>query len=420
MSGYAEQERGGRFTSWARWAFVVFSLACFVYMGNIKNYNGFVWDYDTRCWYTAGVCWWGGDSPYDRDRYTEVWTSLFGEPPRNHATFVYPPTMALISLPLALFPWSVAPWLYRAASLAAVFGIGFLTHRLMAPEPGARPLNGAQAWYWGACAFLASVTQCLVQGQCATIVVFGCLAAWYGWRRGHWPVFLTGFLLACIKPQISLIPLLFILGAGGTRWFLGGAALASIFSAVVLLLFPHTQLFDGYGGSLENHMVYQEFNRWSRYCGVPALLGWTSLGRTAAIAGVLAGGAAAVWLGLQMRQRAGAPRNFLLHAQCIWVVAFAAMPVHIYDLAGQIFVTATLWIAADWRVRVLGVGLMVVADRVPAIARLTGMIDPIAPLEPVLLHAGTPICAALLVILFVWHYRNATVNQTGSAGPPVN
>lgn len=413
MSDFAKPGRGGNSTLWARWAFVAFSLAWFVYMGNIKNYNGFVWDYDTRCWYTAGVCWWGGDSPYDRDRYTAVWTGLFGEPPRNHATFVYPPAMALIALPLALFPWSVAPWLYRAASLAAVFGIAFLTQRLMAPEPGARPLNGPQAWYWGVCAYLASVTQCLVQGQCATIVVFGCLAAWYGWRKGYWPLFLAGFLLASIKPQISLIPLLFILGAGRARWFLGGAALAGTFAAVILLLFPHTQLFDTYGGSLENHMVYQEFNRWSRYCGIPALLGWTAFDKAAAVAGALAGCAAAVWLGLQMRRRPDTPNNFLLHAQLVWVVAFAAMPIHIYDLVGQLFVTATLWIAGNWRVRVLGVGLMIAADRVPAVARITGMIGPIAPLEPVILHIGTPICAALLVILFVWHYRKVTADAAG-------
>jgi len=79
-----------------------------VYNSSIKNMGKYIWDFDTRAWYTGGTCWWDGHSPYDREYYAETWTELYGAPPHDQATFVYPPTMALISLPLALMPWPVA------------------------------------------------------------------------------------------------------------------------------------------------------------------------------------------------------------------------------------------------------------------------------------------------------------------------
>lgn len=386
--------------------FLTFSAVYFVYMGNVKNYQGFVWDYDTRCWYTAGICWWNGDSPYDPARYTEVWTDLFGEPPRNKATFVYPPTMALISLPLALLPWSLAAWAFRLASLLAVFGIGYFSWKLMETPDGERPYQQPSGWYWGLCAYLASVTQCLTQGQCALIVVCGCLAAWYGFRTRRWPLFLAGFLVACIKPQISLLPLVFILASGGVAWFLAGASLTVGFMALILVAFPETRIFQEYDTALENHMTYQEFNRWSRYCGVPALLGFTPFGKAAAIAGVALGLAGVAWLGARARRLPDTIHNDLRHGQLVWVAAFAAMPIHIYDLTGQLFVTLTLWIWGDWRIRAAAFGTMVLADRMPVLARIAGKVGgPDLNLEALLLQVGTPLCSAALLVVLCWAYR---------------
>lgn len=386
--------------------FLVVSFVFFIYMGNIKNYQGYAWDYDTRCWYTAGVCWWSGASPYDPDHYTAVWTDLFEEPPRNKATFVYPPTMALISLPLALLPWPLAAWVFRCVSLLSAVGIGFFSWKLMASPDGHRPHREPSGWYWGLCAYLASVTQCLTQGQCSLIVVCGCLAAWYGFRTRRRVLFLAGFLVACIKPQVSLLPLVFILASGGVAWFAGGALVVMGFVALVLVIFPATHVIEEYDVALEHHLRYQEFNRWSRYCGVPALLGFTTAGKQAAISGVLLGLAGVAWIGTRARRMPDTIRNYLRHGQLVWVVAFAAMPIHIYDLSGQLFVVLTLWVWTDWRVRVAAFALILLSDRVPLLARIAGALAGAETnLESLVLQVGTPICAGMLLLLLLWNYR---------------
>ena len=387
---------------------LVLAFAFLVYTSSMKNVGLFMWDYDTQCWYTGGTCWWNGDSPHDKDKYTETWTELFGRPPNNQATFVYPPTMAIISVPIALLPWPAAAWIFRGVSLLAFLGIVYLTRQLMMSFLPRLRLLGPTGVYVCLTATLGSVTQCLNQGQCTLIVVCGCLAAWYGFQRKILWIFLLGFLVACIKPQVSMIPLLYIFFLGGYRWFFYGAGLAGVFSLIVLVAVPPTDLLASYQGSIEDHMQHQYFNQWDWYCGVPALLGATSVAKPVAILGILLGIAGAGWIAWRQRQFADTLRNRLRHQQLIWIVTMAAMPIHIYDLIGQVFVVITLWALPDWRRRVIVVVTMYLADKAYVIAdRVERIGGPVSEWHDIVKIQGTSIAALVLLgLFFYWYWRD--------------
>jgi hypothetical protein len=396
-------------------AFMVLGFCYLVYSSSIKNMGMYIWDYDTRCWYSAGTCWWNGESPHDSVAYTRTWTELFGAPPNNQATFVYPPTMALLSLPLALMPWSVAAWTFRIVNLLAFLGICYFSRQLMATPNKKLRISGSTGLYVGLAAFLGSAMQGINQGQCALIVVCGCLAAWHGYQRKILWLFLIGFLVASIKPQVSMIPLLFILFSGGWRWFGYGAGLSGIFCIIVLLVVPVPDLFGAYQGSLDDHLDHQEFNQWDWYCGAPALLGGTPFGKLFMVLGVLAGVLGACWVGWRQQKLADTLKNRLRHHQLMWILAASTMPIHIYDGVGHIFVTITLWVLPGWHRRAIAFFFMYIGGKSYAITnRLEGLGGSFAELGPLVQAQWTSMAAlALLLCFFYWYWRDFMRKTSG-------
>ncbi len=385
--------------------FLLLSAAYLVNASSIKGVGVHPWDYDTRSWYTAGTCWLNGDSPYDKALFAQTWDALFEVKLRDQATFVYPPTMAIISVPLALMPWSLAPWVYRAVGMLAILGVAGLTWLLMAPRSREENSFVTLGWYIVLCGSLRPVVQVLVQGQCASIVVFGCLLAWYGWQKRLLGWFLVGFLLASIKPQISLLPLGYILCAGGFRWFAAGVFLSAVFSIVMLTLVPISNLFGYYQESLEGHLQHQEFNQWQNYCGAPALLGNTPLGKHVMILGVVVGILATCWIGWRARQTSDDLSRTLRHQQLVWVMAMTLMPIHIYDLVGQVFVTMTLWVIPRWERRVLAFALIFLGDQSGRIASIVVRLgEGMEPLGNLIHVQGISMAGFLLLGLFFYWY----------------
>ncbi len=397
--------RGALFRNrWITGCFLVFAFALLFYMSTIRNKGKNIWDYDARFWYTGGVCWWNGESPYDRDIHTRTWVSFFEDPPMDQATFVYPPTIAMISLPLSLLPWEVAAWAFRFTNFLATAGLCLLAARLGSESTEKLRLLGPQGWYAGACAFLGSAHQAIFQGQLSLIVVFGCLATWYAYQRRILWLFLLGFLIASIKPQISLIPLLYILFSGGLRWFIYGTVLCGAISMFMLIAVPTPDLLAAYDGSMKNHLTYQYFNSWSWYCSVPALLGATPWGKHFMLLGIGLGIAGAAWVARARTRMEDTLPNRLRHQQLVWILAMAAMPIHIYDLTGQYFVIITLWAIPGWTRRAVVFFAMLLGDKANQIAyHLPKLGAPPVLQELVKVH-GTSIMATVLLALFLWWY----------------
>jgi len=404
-----DELRGSTFfqNRWVIGCYLACAFAMLVYTSTIRHHGKNIWDYDTRCWYTAGTCWWNGESPHDSGIYTRTWTSLYGEPPRDQATFVYPPTMAVICLPLAVLPWETAAWTFRVTNLFAVIGACFLIARLSSNSLDRHPLLGRAGWYAGACALLGSISQAIFQGQCSPVVVLGCLATWYGFQRRVLWIFLLGFVVASIKPQISMIPLLYILFSGGLRWFSYGALLSIGFSTLMLLTVPVPGFIAAFNESMDHHLTYQIFNSWDWYSSVPALLGATPWGKQFMILGVVIGIVGALWIARRQQNMEDTLSNRVRHQQLIWIVAMAAMPIHIYDLAGQAFILTTLWAIPGWSRRAIVIVCMLLGTKAFTVAFYIGAAG--APPAFVALVQAQWMSVASLVLLSsfcYWYVRD--------------
>lgn len=390
-----------------RWAVVLIlvAFAYLVYTSSIKNMGQNIWDYDTQCWYAAGVCWWNGTSPHDPALFRATWTDIFGEPPNNQATFVYPPTMALISVPLALLPWPVAAWVFRGVSLLAFVGICVFSRKLLASPLPRLGVWGPTGIYVALAMLLGSVVQALHQGQCALIVVCGCLCAWHGYQRRLLGLFLVGFLVATIKPQISMIPLIYFIFAGGYRWFIYGAAVSIAFSVFMILIVPLPELVAAYESSMKDHLQHQEFNQWYWYSSAPALLGKTPWGKEFMLMGVVLGVLGAAWVGWRQRQYPDTLRHRIRHYQLMWVIAIAAMPIHLYDVVGHVFLTISLWILPDWRRRVLAFACMFIGDKAYGLAwRVSQLGEGFQDWFTIVQTQCTSLMSLVLLVLFVYWY----------------
>lgn len=384
--------------------FLLMSFFLIVYVSSFRHVGENIWDYDARFWYTAGTCWWHGESPYDREIHTRTWVSIYEVPPMDQATFVYPPTMALIGLPMALFSWKWASVLFRISSLLSAAGICYITGRLIASDSNPRPLLGVAGWYAGSCALLASLSQAVFQGQCSLIVVLGCLTAWYAYQRRFLWLFLISFLVATIKPKISMLPLLYILFSGGARWFFYGATVSGIFSSFMMLIVPLPDLVGAYESSMGAHLTYQYFNHWDWYSSVPALLGATPYGKQFMLLAIALGIAGVYWIARRQRSMENTLINRLRHQQLVWIIAMAAMPIHIYDLIGQVFVVMTLWALPGWPRRALVIVCMFFGDRVYHLAPKLRAHDILVPYLDLLRSQGPSVMAALLLGCFLWWY----------------
>lgn len=405
----AEEEAS--YTGWRRWALLGFLLIAAVYLvhsSSIKSIGHFPWDYDVRYPYTAGACWWAGESPYDAEIFTETWEDLYGAPPRFKSTFVYPPTMAIIGMPLALLPPFVASWTFRVFNFLALGLIVWFTWRLMSGERIRHRFIGPAAWYVGLTFFLTSVVLCIFQGQNALVIAAGCLAAWYGVERRILWLLILGFLVASAKPQISMVPLLYILFLGHYRWFLYGASASAALALLMIAIAPDPGILEAYRGSFEKHLTHQYFNQWNWYCSVPALLGSTAWGKFFTLAGVALGVAATAWIAWRQRRGPTSLIQKIRHQQLVWIVAMSMLPVHFYDLTGQVFVVLTLWVLPDWRRRALVFLVMFVGDKSYSIAskleRLGESFEGISKL--LWAQGGSAMALVLMFLFFYWYWRD--------------
>jgi hypothetical protein len=388
--------------------------------GSLSQRDAWGYDYDARHWYAGGVSWWRGESPYDKEGYTTKWLELYAQSPFQRSTFVYPPTMAVISLPMALLPWDLARWAFRVVSVLAFLGLCYVTWRLMETEGQRFPLLSSKGWYLVPVGYLASVTQCMFQGQTALIVAFGCVLAWYAWRTERNVLLALGLLLASIKPQISLLPLVFLFCLAPRRFAL--AALPSLLLAAgILLIGAERPTLAQYTGSLHNHLTYQDFNHWENYRGVPAILGSTPAGAVVLVGGVIVGLLFTVWVawGAAQEPKGGIP--WLRHAQLVWAAALALMPIHIYDRVGSVFLMITLWAIPGWWRRVVLVLLLWAADRPVNVQRVLGLAGEItAPIRPWVAQDGTPVLSGILLFVLCWWYwrdvLQAKIRATGTSG----
>ncbi|MCC6487745.1 MAG: DUF2029 domain-containing protein [Candidatus Hydrogenedentes bacterium] len=355
--------------------FLALAISALFYVGFLKNRGALVEDYDATFWYIAGQCWLEGVSPYDHDIFLEhYWKAAFGKHEHgDEFAFAYPSTLSVIALPMALFDWDWARHGYRTISFIAFCSVCvFLVSMLRDGNQGEQ--NRKIPWgYLGFSALLYPVSITLHQGQTSLVVLWGMVAALYGCHRQKtfWTV--VGVVFACIKPQMSLPFLVYILFRGGIRQVAAGVFVSALLALGVVIPTVTPDFMAKCAESLAIHRSRWE-NAWFFYDSLPSLLGDTPLGGLAALAGVGIACAAAFWLargGSKVPQAQSAVG--VRHFQIICALTLAMMPLHRYDAVLYVPVVATLPLLRTLWQRILVLGLILFHGRIWfLLARLYG------------------------------------------------
>jgi Glycosyltransferase family 87 len=387
------------------------SLLAVVYISGFKNHGDLLHNYDARFWYVGGTMILNGVSPFDHQEFENYWIEQFGEAPLYGGAFVYPPTISLICLPMALLPWDIACWALRITSLLALMSACYLSVRLVWPN---RPLTrmGIETYFLvAACGLLGSVTQTMLQGQLVLFVMWGLVAMFYGWRWNKTPLLIAGFVAAMLKPQIGLLPILFVFFAGGHRKIFTAILVALAVSVVATLLTPLENLPQIVQASIREHIVV-EHNRPIGYDSLPALIGATAFGRTAIYCGILIGCFIAAWFGRQF-YRSGLSRvsvHLVRRWQIILALVPAWMPLHQYDFVIYVPLVATLAALPGWWRKGTLLALIILHQRLYKVGPL---INPLTD-DPVtfMLHLSSLFSGLLCILLVVFYVCDKKTGST--------
>lgn len=171
---------------------------------------------DSRTIYVSGLCWLTGQSPYSVETFAQVWNQQMQQQqfqPKiapGQVVFLYPPSLAIIAIPLALLSWESAQVVWDWINIVALIAIALFSALLL------RKLHihwdkiglGIGFSLWGQLSYILAV---IVLGQTALLVTAATLAAFYwAWQRYFWRAALS-IVIASIKPQIALLPIIYLL-----------------------------------------------------------------------------------------------------------------------------------------------------------------------------------------------------------------
>jgi len=198
---------------------------------------------DLLYFYTAGMCWKEGVSPYDAKFLTEKSRGITNV---GDAGIAYPPQSSTVFLLLALFPLRVADLVWTAWGLAGIVLVAWLCAGPLRRAPTAPDPDHAPA----AALFIAAIvlgnpfpSHDLWKGGSALVASVFLVAAWACAQRDRW--LLGGILLgiATFKPQLALVPILWLLLE--RRWKLLGVGFVTAM-ALSLPAFLASGVFHSY------------------------------------------------------------------------------------------------------------------------------------------------------------------------------
>jgi hypothetical protein len=284
--------------------------------------------------YAAGRCWLQGISPYDFDRWNAEWVAI--RPPETEVSqpmpFMYPPQWAPVAGTLALLPWPAASRLWDALNVGAFLVTCGLCADLVPAWRAAR-FRRPEVWLGFAVAsFNPGMHYAAWQSQMAIVPTLGIVGAFWAWRRRRtaWLAIFT--FVACLKPQLGLLPLFFlVLNGAYAGVVLGGAATAAV--GLAALLSTHIERLPAeLAHCYELHMRVK-FNAPDQFFNLTALLSPFASGHTLMVLGPLIAVTAAVAATVYLRPVVVRDDDSLLTLSLVAALTCALMPIHGYDLA---------------------------------------------------------------------------------------
>ena len=285
--------------------------------------------------YAAGRSWLAGVSPYNFDRWNAEWAAI--RPPETHVAqpmpFMYPPHWGPIAALMALLPWPVAMRVWDAVNVLTYLGACIFSAKLVGVELQALARQPS-VWLVLAIATLnPALRYSIFQSQMAIFSTFGVVGAFWAWHEKR-KVWLAVFaFIASLKPQVGVLPLLYVFLNGGHAGVLWAAAAALITG--FLSMVP-TDLARFPADIADNYLLHKrlDFNQPNEFSSLPALTaGYLSADMFMLIGPVLA--TVLVSVMTWMRRRGTAPAVFddpLWQLSLVMAATGALMPVHGYDL----------------------------------------------------------------------------------------
>ncbi len=384
---------------------ILFFLACLTYaIGTSVLTERNARHLDGRYIYVSGATWLAGKSPYDIENFGKFWKQhMVNETARKEflkeggAVFAYPPTLGIISIPLALFHWDTAKYILDAINILFLLLIAWFSALFIRNIPNVKLSNIGIGMGLGC--MLAAIPTTIFLGQTSLLALVGCLgAAYFLQRRKLWIAALF-IILASIKPHVSLLFVIFLLFRETNWTFLGLSSLfVSITSMGILMLGgsynPITEVIN-----IMNAYTSISFNAPTNMSGLYVILG--SLGfshSTISISPVL-GLLATLILALIFRNNNIQTKQNLLQMVLIFSLTAIFLPIHLYDYT-IFFLAMMLLVTVRWQIGLLLLPSIILIARPNNLANLLPN-----DISPVLLGSLGAIYLAIAVIIMIFKFK---------------
>ncbi len=283
---------------------------------------------DARAVLLGGICWSQGISPYVADAYANAWQLVFHGPRPDEFVFAYPPTSALLLVPLG--------WLGADAGLSAIDGLNLASLGLvlagcimLVRNYGDGPWRRARLGVGLAlAAAVGPISGTLLLGQTGLWALTGMVGLWV-LPRGRFPAArVMCVIVATTKPTVALPVLCFV--AVTEPALMAVAVLASLAVCAPVLLTSGGLAVPGqwlealrtYASTPANTPLELASAQHLLFRFVPAV--------PPAVLTVL-GALVGVLVGLRARKYRS-PEHALEHWLLLVAVSAACLPLHTYDL----------------------------------------------------------------------------------------
>ena len=335
--------------------------------------------------YVGGRCWIDCANPYIYSDFTSRGVLYYN----LQSGFAYPPHVSLIAISLAGLSFSAARWLFVALSLAALIGLAYQTYLITSRARSQRLVRGAGRSDWIPISlvllspFAAAV---LWSGQTSLVAGLALVAGWTFADRRH-PV-IAGFCfgLATIKPQLALLPYIwlclhsrwkFVAASLSTGALLGSGTLLS--SGPLETVTTWRGAIEWYRGAPPNQLGYQHTT------SIQSMLAAADVPSPPDLTLVAVGLALVLW---------GFRHLFCATDQLplLLLITFLFIPAHDYDYVALAPVAGAFWlhVAGSRRKSTVALGLVFLLYFPFHLPRATGIV--------LLMHWRTPV----LFIVLVW------------------
>ncbi|HIK31301.1 MAG TPA: DUF2029 domain-containing protein [Oscillatoriales cyanobacterium M59_W2019_021] len=376
---------------------------------------------DAQFFYVAGRCWLNHDLPYNFELFNWHWQDVFET--QAISSFVYPPSLAFLAIPLGLFPWDIAKWVLNAINLLAFLGVWFFTFRLTVTHPHVNSRSLKPWIFLIFSGFISAIPSVLYIGQMGLIALCGILGSFYAWQyRQSW-LFGIFFVLSTFKPQISFIPLVYLLAIADRRFLLPSLLFAT-FAMLSPLLGQSGAFLDIPHQLVESYRIHLAlpFNDRSNYVSLPALFGKTELSSLAIAAGLVVALSVALALAYLYKRNCsrGASQSFkqptldnvqadpVRHLQILLALVAALIPIQKYDLVVYIPLLGTLPILVE-RHQILPLLAMILAvARIDNLETIVGIAfgENVSPIVDFLVNGMT---GAIFFFVFIGWMRETWI-----------